>query len=183
MPKNPQHQNPQPGRDLQQAHPVLPGQRREPQAPQPPRQHPQRYAEARAHRVLDRAADAVWREVRDFPALAAWHPGIASSTAHPDDPRLRDLVTTDGLRLTDDLHAVDDTLMTLEYGFVAHPFPLTDYRARLEVRAEGDTRSSVIWTATFRPADGDGDGAALAAQFEEGVFAVGLEALGARGRS
>ncbi|KLJ04137.1 SRPBCC family protein [Streptomyces sp. KE1] len=186
MPNDPQHQNPQPGRDLQQAQPVLPGQRREPQAPQhpqppqPPGQHPQGYAEARAHRVLARTADAVWREVRDFPALAAWHPGIASSTAHPDNPRLRDLVTTDGLRLTEALHAVDDTLMTLEYGFVAHPFPLTDYRARLEVRAEGDTRSSVTWTATFRPADGDG--AALAAQFEEGVFAVGLEALGARGR-
>ncbi|MFD8119780.1 SRPBCC family protein [Streptomyces albidoflavus] len=186
MPNDPQHQNPQPGRGLQQAQPVLPGQRREPLAPQrtqPPEQHPQRYAEARAHRVLARAADAVWREVRDFPALATWHPGIASSTAHPDNPRLRDLVATDGLRLTEALHTVDDTLMTLEYGFVAHPFPLTDYRARLEVRAEGDTRCSVTWTATFRPADGDG--AALAAQFEEGVFTVGLEALeapGARGR-
>ncbi|MFB8414560.1 SRPBCC family protein [Streptomyces albidoflavus] len=182
MPNDPQHQNPQPGRGLQQAQPVLPGQRREPQEPQHPQQqpHPQRYAEARAHRVLDRAAESVWREVRDFPALAAWHPGIASSAAHPDNPRLRDLVTTDGIRLTEALHAVDDTLMALKYGFVAHPFPLTDYRARLEVRAEGDTRCSVTWTATFRP-DG-GDGAALAAQFEAGVFAVGLEALGARGR-
>ncbi|MFE6719056.1 SRPBCC family protein [Streptomyces albidoflavus] len=180
MPNDPQHQNPQPGRDLQQAQPVLPGQRREPQAPQHPQQpQPPRYAEARAHRVLDRAADAVWREVRDFPALAAWHPGIASSTAHPGNPRVRSLVTTDGIRLTEALHAVDDTLMALEYGFVAHPFPLTDYRARLEVRAEGDTRCSVTWTATFRPADGDGR--ALAAQFEAGVFVVGLEALGARG--
>ncbi|MBT3158646.1 SRPBCC family protein [Streptomyces sp. CHA1] len=174
MPNDPQRQDPQPGRGLQQAQPVLPAQRREQQAPQ------QQYAEARAHRVLDRAADAVWREVRDFPALAAWHPGIASSTAHPDNPRVRDLVTTDGTRLTEALHAVDDTLMSLEYGFVAHPFPLTGYRARMEVRAEGDTRCSVTWTAMFRPADGGG--AALAAQFEEGVFAVGLEALGARER-
>ncbi|RZD60504.1 SRPBCC family protein [Streptomyces albidoflavus] len=178
MPNDPQRQNPQPGRDLRQAQPVLPGQRREPQAPQHPQ--PQRYAEARAHRVMDRAADTVWREVRDFPALAAWHPGIASSTAHPGNPRVRDLVTTDGIRLTEALHAVDDTLMTLEYGFVAHPFPLTDYRARMEVRPEGDTRCSVTWTATFRASEGDG--AALAAQFEAGVFVVGLEALAARGR-
>ncbi|MFJ7782959.1 SRPBCC family protein [Streptomyces albidoflavus] len=187
MPNDPQRQNPQPGRGLQQAQPVLPGQRREPQAPQHPQHsqhphpHPQRYAEARAHRVMDRAADAVWREVRDFPALAAWHPGIASSTAHPDNPRVRDLVTTDGIRLTEALHTVDDTLMTLEYCFVAHPFPLTGYHARMEVRPEGDTRCSVTWTAAFRPAEGDG--AALAAQFEAGVFVAGLEALGARGRS
>ncbi|UYM26167.1 SRPBCC family protein [Streptomyces albus] len=131
MPNDPQRQDPQPGRGLQQAQPVLPAQRREQQAPQ------QQYAEARAHRVLDRAADAVWREVRDFPALAAWHPGIASSTAHPDNPRVRDLVTTDGTRLTEALHAVDDTLMSLEYGFVAHPFPLTGYRARMEVARRG----------------------------------------------
>ncbi|MET7507014.1 SRPBCC family protein [Streptomyces albidoflavus] len=177
MPNDParQHPNPQPGRDLRQAGPVpvLPAQRQEPQPPRPP------YAEARAHRVLDRPAAAVWREVGDFPALAAWHPGIASCTAHPDNPRVRDLVTTDGTRLTEALHARDDTAMTLEYGFVAHPFPVTDYRARMEVNPEGGERCSVTWTATFRPVEGDG--AALAEQFGEGVFAVGLEALGARG--
>lgn len=180
MPTDPQHQNPRPGRDLHQARPTLPAQRQEPQQPRQPQQPRRPYAEARAHRVMERAAGAVWREIRDFPALDAWHPGIAASTVPSGDRRVRDLVTVDGIQVTEVLLAVDDRLMTLEYAFVTHPFPLTDYRARLEVRPEGDTRCAVTWTATFRP-DG-GDGAALAAQFEAGVFTVGLEALGARGR-
>ncbi|WP_436738029.1 SRPBCC family protein [Streptomyces sp. BBFR102] len=167
MPIVPQHQNPEPEGDLPQAQPLLPAPRQEPRPSA---------AEARAHRVIDRSARAVWREVGDFPALADWHPGIASSTAHLGDQRVRDLVTTEGIRLTEALQAFDDTLMNLEYTFVTHPFPLTGYRARLEVRPEGDTRCAVTWTATFRPLGADG--AELAARFEEGVFAPGLEALG-----
>lgn len=165
MPTGPQHDRPQQrGRQLR---PVLPALRRQ-------------RVEVRADRTMDRPAAAVWREIADFPALAAWHPGIASSTAHPDDPYLRELVTTDGTRLTETLLSSDDTRMIQEYAFTSHPFPAVDHRGRIEVRPEGGTRCSVTWTATFRPLGPDG--AALAAQFEDGVFEPGLEALATRGR-
>ncbi|MFD4989009.1 SRPBCC family protein [Streptomyces sp. NPDC058374] len=135
--------------------------------------------EARADRTMDRPAGAVWREIADFPALAAWHPAIASSAPHPDGPHLRALVTTDGTEITEELLLDDGARMTQEYAFTAHPFPVTDYRARIAVRPEGDARCSVTWTATFSPLEGDGS--EQRAQFEEGVFAPGLEALAERG--
>lgn len=135
--------------------------------------------QARADRTMDRPAEAVWREIADFPALAAWHPGIATSASHPDSPHLRTLVTSDGAEITEELLLNDDARMIQEYAFTDHhPFPVTDYRARIEVLPEGAARCTVVWTAAFRPLQGDGT--EERAQFAEGIFAPGLEALAGR---
>ncbi|MGW9436124.1 SRPBCC family protein [Streptomyces sp. NPDC055607] len=130
--------------------------------------------EARAHRVIDRSADAVWADIADFTAIASWHPGIVHSRPGTG-PRLRELLTTDGQNITEELLVDNNEERVQEYTFVGRPFPVTDYRARLEVRPLGPDRCEVHWSARFRPLNGNGQ--AERATFENDIFHPGLDAL------
>lgn len=96
---------------------------------------------------------------RSVPARAGHH---RRHPAHRDTPEQRRHPDDPGVRL--------------------HQPPLPGRRSPGAHRGppRGGTRCSVTWTATFRPLGPDG--AALAAQFEDGVFEPGLEALATRGR-
>ncbi|MFJ4680331.1 glutamate--cysteine ligase [Kitasatospora sp. NPDC088783] len=135
--------------------------------------------EARTSRVIDRPADAVWADVADFPAIASWHPALARS-APAAGPHLREILTRDGQRIVEELLTDDDRNRVQEYALVRHPFPVTDYRARIEVRPLDPGRCEVHWSARFHPLAGDGR--AERAMFENDIFGPGLDGL-ANGRS
>ncbi|CAM5295307.1 SRPBCC family protein OS=Streptomyces fumanus OX=67302 GN=GCM10018772_01090 PE=4 SV=1 [Streptomyces fumanus] len=110
----------------------------------------------------------------DFAAIASWHPAITDSGPGPG-PATRQLRTSDGHSITEHLLVNDSEARIQEYVLVSHPFPVTDYRARIEVRPTGTQRCEVHWSASFRPTAGDGG--AERAMFENEIFRPGLDAL------
>ncbi|MGW3560645.1 cupin domain-containing protein [Streptomyces sp. NPDC000963] len=133
------------------------------------------HVEARIHRIVNRPAEAVWEDIEAFTAIASWHPAITHSAPGPTGPRTRKLLTADGQDITEELLLSDRHQKVQEYTFVHHPFPVTDYRARIEVQALGPDRCEVHWSARFHPTEGDGD--AERAMFENDIFHPGLHAL------
>ncbi|MFE5729598.1 SRPBCC family protein [Streptomyces sp. NPDC056528] len=130
--------------------------------------------EARAHRAIDRSADAVWADIADFAAIDSWHPGIVRSRPGAGS-RSRELLTADGRSIIEELLVDNSEERVQEYAFVGQPFPVTDYRARIEVRPLGADRCEVHWSARFCPLSGDGQ--AERATFENDIFRPGLDAL------
>lgn len=124
------------------------------------------------------AAD-LWTKVGDFNGLNTWHPAIAKSEivqgTNNQVGAHRKLTLGDGAEIVEELAARDDAGMTLTYTIVQAPLPVTDYRSTITVVADGDAKSKITWSGTFKPAAGT-----EAAQAEEiigGIYQAGLDNL------
>jgi len=127
-------------------------------------------------------ADGVWQVVRDFFAIAEWHPTVPEPKALPGSPGDRPGATRVFNSGTDReaierLIEHDDEGRYLVYELVNPRFPITDYRGRIAVSS--DVSGTVVsWVASFHSTD------ETAAQLEgtlgDGVFAPGLAALSQR---
>lgn len=138
-----------------------------------------------ASSVLDATADDVWALVRDFGALADWHPAIDTCEIEPGPPNhqvgaVRRLTNQAGV-IRERLVALDDGARSQTYEFVENPFGVRRYVATVRVFPVTDTgKAFAEWYADF---DAEGDAAAadqLIGLFQDGVFAGGLKAVAER---
>lgn len=137
----------------------------------------------RAAQAIPHHPDRVWEAFADFGGIADWHPLIADSalegtepTAGPGSVRLLHTADRDSIR--EELVTCDAPERRLTYRFLSSPFPVSDYRATVQVHPDDDQRdgSIVTWEATFLP-DAPARGRELADMFAGEVFATGLTAL------
>ena len=109
--------------------------------------------------IIETAAKDVWQVLRQFGAIAQWHPAITHSTLEGDLTQsavgvIRRLLLTDNAVLRERLLTLDDTEMSLSYCFEQSPLPVDNYRARVQVSAiNGQSACHVHWQAHFDARD------------------------------
>lgn len=121
---------------------------------------------------------AVWKRIRDFNALPAWHPAIASSEleGEPGVGVVRHFFLTDGGELREKLLALADDEYSCSYAMLESPLPLKNYRARFRlhpVTATGET--FMEWSAGFDITDPAAESETT--DIVNGVFSGGIESL------
>ncbi|MBL8380466.1 MAG: SRPBCC family protein [Burkholderiales bacterium] len=129
------------------------------------------------------AADALWRLVRAFDAMASWNPSVRKSRIEDGPPDrigcLRVLEFDDGGTWTHRLTGLSDEDMRLQYRIVAGPpgapVVLRDYRAEMLVEALTDRAQPACrlhWQAWFETDQPE----VMQARARQ-VFAAGFEGL------
>jgi carbon monoxide dehydrogenase subunit G len=110
--------------------------------------------------------DAVWAAVRDFGAVHRLAPGFVLDTRIERDARI--VTFANGNVAREVLVDCDDAKRRLVYAVISER--VTHYNASMQVLADGDTSSRMIWTIDLLPheiapyVDGQMDQAALAVQ-------------------
>lgn len=138
-------------------------------------------ARAYASAIIEAPVEAVWAAIRDFGALASWHPALARSEIEGGgDPDVvgcvRKLELTGGGGASERLLMLDDSRYTFSYNFETPAFPIDNYVATIElIPVSNGDKTFAQWTGTFDPRPGETvDYAALIAN---AVFAAGWAAL------
>ncbi len=134
-----------------------------------------------ASAVIPAAAPSVWRVVRDFDGLPAWHPAITHSALGDGDApdrvgSVRTLRLADGSTVVETLNTLDDQRRSVTYEIVESPFAIRSYRSTIQVMPLTTTGESfVMWSVGF---DCDArDAERLVAFFRDDVFTAGLRGL------
>ncbi|MDI9894528.1 SRPBCC family protein [Rhodococcus sp. IEGM 1381] len=127
-------------------------------------------------------ADTMWKTIRQFDGLPAWHPDFGTSeiidgAGDYEIGAVRVLTLNDGGEFRERLVGLDDSTRTLTYDIISAPAPVANYRGSMQVIPISDTKSSlVIWRSTFDPTDGSSAEDAARAM-AEGAYAPALAAL------
>lgn len=134
--------------------------------------------------AIDAPADAVWAIVKDFDALAKWHPAVEASPADKGNAEgsVRSLKLKGGGALVETLEKYNAAGKSYSYRAKdGGALPVTNYSSTLTVSGEG-AKSSVEWRGAFYrgypnndPPPDQNDEAALKAV--TGVYKAGLENL------
>ncbi len=138
-------------------------------------------AVAYASTVIDAPVEAVWAAIRDFGALASWHPAIASSAIENGLDAdvvgcIRSLQFKDGGHARERLLMLDDSRYSFSYNFETPAFPVENYVSTLELIpvTNGDV-TFARWSAAFDERSEDRD--VYTDIVSKAVFASGLAAL------
>jgi hypothetical protein len=105
--------------------------------------------------IINSAARDVWHVLREFGAIALWHPAITHSELEGDLTQpaigvIRRLQLADNALLRERLLTLDDGVMSLSYCFEQSPLPVDNYRASIQVSAvSGQSACHVHWQAHF----------------------------------
>jgi carbon monoxide dehydrogenase subunit G len=116
--------------------------------------------------AVDAHPDEVWAAVRDFGAVQRLAPGFVRDARLDGDARI--VTFANGMVARELLVDCDDARRRLVYAVVSER--VTHYSASVQVAADGDTRSRLIWIVDLLPhemapyVDGQMDQAALAMQ-------------------
>lgn len=102
--------------------------------------------------------EAVWAIIKNFDAMANWHPLVASSAGRGgNEPGSeRDVVLKSGGQLTDGLDDYRDSEMSYAYRLAKESvevMPVSFYSATLEVKPAANGGSAVEWIGRFYRAD------------------------------
>lgn len=134
--------------------------------------------------AIDAPADKVWALVKDFDALAKWHPAVEASPADKGNAEgsVRNLKIKGGGALVETLEKFDDAGKRFSYRAKdGGALPVTNYTSTLTVSGDG-AKSSVEWRGAFYrgfpnndPPPDQNDEAAVKAV--TGVYKSGLENL------
>lgn len=134
--------------------------------------------------TIEAPASAVWARIKDFSALAQWHPAVSASPASNGNAEgsVRSLELKGGGKLTETLNKYDDAQMTYSYRAKdGGALPVTNYTSTIQVKAEGN-KALVEWRGAFYrgfpnndPPPDQNDEAAVRAV--TGVYKSGLENL------
>jgi uncharacterized protein YndB with AHSA1/START domain len=114
-------------------------------------------ARAHASSVINAPIEQVWRRIRDFNAMADWHPGIARSEIEGGMPSdqvgcVRILTLQDGGKIREQLLEMSDLGHHYSYSILEGPLPVANYRATLRLRRISDgNRTFADWSASFDP--------------------------------
>jgi uncharacterized protein YndB with AHSA1/START domain len=138
-------------------------------------------ARAYATAIIEAPIETVWAAIRDFSALAAWHPAVSHSEIEGGgDPDvvgcIRALTLEGGATARERLLMLDDSRYTFSYNFETPAFPIENYVATVElIPVTNGDRTLAVWTGTFeeRPEDKG----VYEALISTDVFAAGWTAL------
>lgn len=134
--------------------------------------------------IIRAPLDVVWSEIRNFEALADWHPLITSCEIESGTPAdqvgcVRRFTLEDGSVFREKLLALNDFKKTFSYCIEESPLPLTQYVATMKFTriTEGDW-TFASWSSTFDcPTESVDEMLALV---ENGVYKSGLDAVKGR---
>jgi carbon monoxide dehydrogenase subunit G len=134
--------------------------------------------------AIDAPADKVWAIVKDFDALAKWHPAVEASPADKGNAEgsVRNLKIKGGGALVETLEKFDDAGKRYSYRAKdGGALPVTNYTSTITVSGDG-AKSSVEWRGAFYrgfpnndPPPDQNDEAAVKAV--TGVYKSGLDNL------
>jgi hypothetical protein len=141
-------------------------------------------ARAYASTIIEAPVETVWAAIRDFGALAAWHPAIAHSEIERGDPPdavgcIRSLKLHDGGSARERLLLLDDSRYTFSYNFERPAFPVENYVSTVELIpvTNGDA-TFASWSAIFD--EQPEDAGKYVDIVSNAVFAAGWKALSER---
>jgi hypothetical protein len=121
----------------------------------------------------------VWKTLRDFGDIAAWHPSFSSSKLETEGPfgagcvRALEMGKAPGVT-REEITAFDENGRSMSYRIVEGPLPVRNYRSTLRVEPSGDG-SKILWSAMFDAPSDVGEG--LLAGVRKVVLRKGLDAL------
>lgn len=104
---------------------------------------------------IAKSPDEVWAVVKNFDAIAKWHPAIESSPADKGNEigSVRILTLKSGGKITEQLERYDDAGHSYFYRITdvdVKVLPVTNYSATLEVKPGADGKGSVVeWRGAF----------------------------------
>jgi mxaD protein len=128
----------------------------------------------------------VWKMIRRFDGLEAWHPAIPSSPIVKGKDgqvgAVRAVTLKDGPTLTEELLAFNESGMAFTYSIVESPLPIDHYRSTMAVRPNGSDAATVVWIGNFvrkNPRDNvpEGESDAGVAKLISNVYVGGLQNL------
>jgi polyketide cyclase/dehydrase/lipid transport protein len=137
-----------------------------------------------ASSIIPASVDQVWKVVRDFNALPAWHPGIAESRIEEGRPAdqvgcVRAFRLKDGGFIREQLLALSDYDFSCSYAILESPMGVENYVAVMKLSPVTDgNRCFAEWYADFDCAPERE--AELTASIGGGVFQGGFDALKSR---
>jgi hypothetical protein len=141
-------------------------------------------AQAYASAIIEAPVETVWATIRDFGALAAWHPALSQSEIEGGDPPdrvgcIRSLQLHGGGGARERLLMLDDSRYSFSYNFETPAFPVGNYVSTLELIpvTNGDA-TFARWSATFD--EQPEDAGKYVDIVSNAVFAAGLAALAER---
>ena len=101
--------------------------------------------------TIEASADAVWARIKDFDALAKWHPAVAASpaTSGNSEGSVRNLELKGGGKLVETLSKHDDAARLYTYRAKdGGALPVTNYTSTIQVKADGG-KAVVEWRGAF----------------------------------
>lgn len=101
--------------------------------------------------TINAPADKVWGLIKNFDALAAWHPAVAKSPADKGNTvgSVRSLELKGGGAVIETLEGYDDAAMKYNYrGKDGGALPVSNYTSTIQVTADG-AKSLVEWRGAF----------------------------------
>jgi hypothetical protein len=117
------------------------------------------------------SAEQIWSIIGDFGSIADWHPAILAS---PTKGNVRILSLDGGVEVQEEVVEHSDADRYYVYTILSSPFPMTDYRSRLSVSADG-SGARMDWTGEFQTATAE-DAATFEGVFR-GVYHSGMESI------
>ena len=100
---------------------------------------------------IDAPADAVWAQIKDFDALAKWHPAVEASPADKANAEgsVRQLKLKGGGALTETLERYNAEGRSYSYRAAdGGALPVTNYTSTITVSGDG-AKSTVEWRGAF----------------------------------
>ena len=100
---------------------------------------------------IDASPDAVWAVIKDFDALAKWHPAAAESPADKGNTEgsVRNVKLKGGGALTETLEKYNEAGKSYTYRLKdGSALPVTNYLSTITVSGEG-SKSTVEWRGAF----------------------------------
>lgn len=132
-------------------------------------------AEIRVEQRLSHPAELVWALVGDFGSLHRWHPQVRGLDLSWEG-RIRTLHYADGGHAVECLEIRSDQARRYVYTLVDGTLPVQDYRATLQVAADGEPGCLVVWSSEFEPLGADD---AVAIDLLRRHYGAGLASLAA----
>ena len=128
--------------------------------------------------IINAPREKVWERIRDFNALPAWHPMIATSELEQGDciGCVRHFTLQDGAELREQLLTLSDIDCMCDYGMVESPMPLKNYVATLKLyKITATNQTFGEWYAYFDMTEPSAEDGTVATVHE--VFRSGFESL------
>jgi len=135
---------------------------------------------------IDASASKVWKTVKSFDALNAWHPAVATDQivegTNDTVGAVRLLTLKGGGTIKEKLLSFEPARHKFGYEIVEGVLPVSDYKSTLSVTSAGKGKSTVTWSGHFKrkntgdsPADNEND--KTATDTITGVYTGGLQNL------
>jgi Polyketide cyclase / dehydrase and lipid transport len=131
--------------------------------------------------IIDASPELIWKTLRDFGAIAQWHPDVRDCAIEGGGPAdrvgaVRFLHLRNSTPVRERVTALSDKDMTYSYSVIESPFPLAYHSSTVSLMSvEGGRKTLATWYVEFRPKQGDAE--QMANAIHSGVILPGFQGL------